>query len=189
MDADIAFEHPSDFRKPPGRYGLLHLLRRDIIQCMGRNPTTNETIPFMALWPAAMAIFAGIDLLAKYHAGNDASRESSQRFKKFVSEYFPLLAPGDETVIYQLRNSIMHSFGLYAKTNTQIYHFEISIDHGPLINRLKDDRYVINLTALHNDFEKAVERFQEAVDTDSILQQHFTDMFSIYGSLNYRGRA
>ena len=39
-NADIFFESPNIRREPPGKYGVLHLLRRDIFLCLGWDPIT-----------------------------------------------------------------------------------------------------------------------------------------------------
>jgi len=63
-DETLFFEDPTVNRSPPGDYGILYLLRRDITRCMDNS----------ILWPAAMAIMAGIDLLAKFETGDDRPR-------------------------------------------------------------------------------------------------------------------
>jgi hypothetical protein len=65
----LFFEDPT-YRKPPGEYGILYLLRRDINLCL-----ENEKDPDLGIaqFPGAMAIMAGIDLLAKFYKGDDPS--------------------------------------------------------------------------------------------------------------------
>ena len=51
-----------------GRFSILYLLRRDIRTCFGLDPNSDQPIGFRALFPAAMATMAGIDLLSKFFA-------------------------------------------------------------------------------------------------------------------------
>jgi hypothetical protein len=95
--------------RPQGKdWSTLHLLRQEITYCFEKRN---------AIWPATMAIFAGIDLLAKYHSGNDLIRDGKvgERFQEFIKEYLELSVEDDRTAIWQLRNSMLHSFGLYSK--------------------------------------------------------------------------
>jgi hypothetical protein len=73
----LFFENPATDRSPPGDFGLLYLLRRDINQCMEHE----------ILWPGAMAILAGTDLLGKFMAGED-EKAVGLRFRSFIMRYF-----------------------------------------------------------------------------------------------------
>jgi hypothetical protein len=66
-----------------------------------------------------MAVLAGIDLLAKFCEGSDNSGGKDKhgvgkRFKKFARKYMRLTKE-EANLIYQLRNSLLHSFGLYTE--------------------------------------------------------------------------
>ena len=81
----VFFEDPAAYCQPPGEFEVIYLLRRDIKSCMdGR-----------ILWPGAMAIMAGVDLLGKFLAGDDKVGGVGNRFRAFVERYFNLAA-GDE---------------------------------------------------------------------------------------------
>ena len=119
-EADKFFQSPLQPRSLPGDFGILYLLRRDIIQCLGKNPNTGAALGLQSVWPGAMAILAGIDLLAKYLAGNDDRGGVGKRFREFVkSKYFGPISAGDEETIYQLRNALLHSFGLYSESESK----------------------------------------------------------------------
>jgi hypothetical protein len=88
---DLFFEDP---RTPhlPGvsrGWGVLHLLRRDIIRCFGEDPETGTKAAVFALWPGVMAVLAGVDLLGKFWRGNDSTfmGEVGKRFRDFLGEY------------------------------------------------------------------------------------------------------
>ena len=186
-DADLFFEPPTSHRPPPNRYGLLHLLRRDVIQCLGRDPTSNSTIEFRALWPAAMGMLAGIDLLAKYFAGSDKSGSVGVRYREYLNKYFQPLGPDDAEILYQFRNALIHSFGLFSESKSKTYHFGMSMTDTKLITPRPNNRYTIDVYVLHQKFEDSVSQFQSDLDADSNLQAHFAAMFGKYGSVSYGG--
>ena len=177
----------------PDHFGILYLLRRDIIQCLGKNPNGRANLGVPAIWPGAMAILAGIDLLAKYLAGNDASGGVGPRFRCFVHKYFGPISAGDEETVYQLRNALLHSFGLYSERLSKkgvvtkfrfVLSFQITVKGSPLVMDLGHDSYMIDVAELHNRFEAGVCAFQADVDRDAALQMNFEKMFVKYGSIH-----
>jgi hypothetical protein len=183
QQAAMFFENPWVYRAPPGQYGILFLLRRDINSCLGTEAglqnRTNRQIP----WPGAMGIFAGIDLLAKFFAGEDGPGMGN-RFKAFVEQFFHL-PPSEAETLYQLRNSMLHSFGLYSRgQGGAVYRFTlVSCGARPLIRHTLPDQYLVDVISLHEDFEKAVEEYRQALPDDRTLQQNFTAMFPNYGAI------
>jgi len=186
-DADIFFQEPQNYRNPPGAYGVLYLLRRDIFQCMGIDPTTKQPIPHSTLWPGAMAILAGIDLLAKYYAGSDEMGKVGERFRSFLDVYFKPIPADDLATIYQLRNSLLHSFGLYSENTykgiTTKYHFILGQNLSQFISAQPSDVYVVDIRELHKRFESAVLLYKNDIERDTILQRNFTKLFPKYGAI------
>ena len=183
-EADIFFEHPSSSRRSPGDFGVLYLLRRDIFLCMGIDPSTQQPIPHATLWPGAMAILAGIDLLAKFYDGSDQTTEVRPRFRKFVGKYFKPLSTSDQETVYQLRNSLLHSFGLYSETRKgQKYHFVLGQNLGQFISSPGTDEYVIDIRELHRRFESAVIQYQSELENDPTLEKYFSTLFAKYGAI------
>jgi hypothetical protein len=182
-DIDLFFEDPANVPSSSRVYGVLYLLRRDIRICLGIDPNTNSSIEYQALWPGAMAIMAGIDLLGKFLAGNDGVRQSGRRFRDFVEEYLQPISPDDATTIYQLRNALLHSFGLYSEHRNRIYRFVLTAERGPLVQNRESDSYWVDVLALHNKFETAVASYQVNLTTDRSLQDHFSAMFPKYGQV------
>jgi hypothetical protein len=182
-DAELFFLPP---RTQPvaGKSGVLYLLRRDIDLCMEIDPTTQQRVSYQALWPGAMAILAGIDLLAKFFAGSDATGQVSQRFRDFLD--FLKWPATDRKVIYQLRNSLLHSFGLYSQDqNGKVYHFFLTgTGSGAVVSHRSPDQYYVDLRVLHRAFEKAVEDYRAVLDSDSRLQANFAAMFGRYGCIH-----
>ena len=182
-DADIFFEPLSNNRQSPGIFGVLFLLRRDIFRCMGLDPITKKPINHKTLWPGTMAILAGIDLLGKFLAGNDQPRKVGERFSEYVNKYFQPISSGDEEVIYQLRNALLHSFGLYSENKGKKYYFFLGQNLAQFIQVIPEDTYRIDILELHRRFEESVCRYQVQLESDATLQQNFTTMFPKYGAI------
>jgi hypothetical protein len=172
---DVFFQDPGTEPVIPGTVGVLYLLRRDIIHCL-RNG--------IILFPATMATLAGIDLLAKFYARNDKTREAGQRFIDFVSRYFPLTGDDDDdaVVIYQFRNALLHSFGLYSRTKNKTYRFNIG-KTAKLIGRGESDLYFIDPWILYRDLETAIQQYRDSLRNDQDLQANFQAMFPMYGTI------
>lgn len=101
---------------------VLYLLRRDVNFCFGIDNLTGrrDQARGAALFPGTMTIMAGIDLLGKFLAGDDAPENMGQRFQNFVRRYVRMddgrQVNRDEAWCFlQLRHSLDHSFGLIAK--------------------------------------------------------------------------
>lgn len=179
---ELFFENPWVYRAPPGQYGTLFLLRRDINSCLGAETSLQNRTPKRILWPGAMGIFAGIDLLAKFLAGEDG-QGVGPRFRAFLDRFFHLSASEAEA-LYQLRNSMLHSFGLYSRgQGGAVYRFTlVSCGVRPLVRHTPPEHYLVDLISLHEDFEKAVDEYRQALKGDTTLQENFTIMFPNYGS-------
>jgi hypothetical protein len=181
-DADLFFFSPRTEIIPPNRFGVLYLLRRDIDLCMGNHPTSGRRVDYEAMWPGAMMMMAGIDLLAKFYAGSDTGNVGD-RFRNFLNKCFGRLPPTDRDVIYQLRNSLLHSFGLYSKDNKgKVYRFFLTgHGSGPLVSLSPPEQYNVDLRVLHREFERAVVDYQAKLEADTKLQTGFAAMFGNYG--------
>lgn len=166
----------------PGEiWGTLYLLRRDINSCLTQK----------ILWPGTMLILAGIDLLGKFYAGEDKQGGVSGRFKSFINEFFkPISSSDDVEIIFQLRNSLLHSFGLYSKfkdnltSRTVEYHFFISEEIIPITKKeISKDKYMVTISIqdLRDRFEVAVERYHTDLEEKINLQDNFNNLFPNYG--------
>jgi len=171
------FEDPAVEHLPPYQYSVLYLLRRDIAYCMGDDPSSVK-----ALFPGVMGILAGIDLLAKFYAGSD-TQSVGRRFRRFVRQYFGPLSSREQEILYQLRNALMHSFGLYAYDGRRkrSYRFELCDGSGPLLVPAADDWFRIHIRTLYELFEGAIAAYREDLQQDGALQDHFEAMFPRYG--------
>jgi len=179
-DISLFFKDPTSPPAPPGKFSVLYLLRRDINQCI----TTRQI-----LWPATMAMLAGIDLLGKFYAGEDG-QGVGPRFRDFVDKYFQPISPDDAGTIYQLRNALLHSFGLYSKSETKTtkkeYYFSLILPGvRPLVQQHPEnpDVYLISIAALYDKFEAAIESYKKDVENDLALQSNFGLMYPYYGTI------
>lgn len=182
-EADLFFMSPREHPKPPQWFSVLYLLRRDIDQCMGLDPDTGCSSNSQALWPGAMAILAGIDLLGKFFAGSDDRGDVSKRFQEFLAEFRQALSASERYTIYQLRNALLHSFGLYSKSSSgRVYRFFLTAEGQALVsNPRTDECYFVDLRMLHQNFEEAIQAYQAKLKSKPDLQQKFRAMFTNYG--------
>ncbi|MGZ6207686.1 MAG: hypothetical protein ACXWMS_09035 [Syntrophales bacterium] len=151
---------------------------------MGIDPNTLQPIPYAALWPGTMSILAGVDLLAKFYDGSDQINQVGPRFREFVRKYFRPLSPVEADIVYQLRNSLLHSFGLYSETTGgKRYRFKLGQDLGQFISLLGRDIYLVDIRELHRRFESAVSQYQNDLENSTTLQGYFTTMFLKYGAI------
>ena len=139
--------------------------------------------PPAAQWPGAMAILAGVDLLAKFYSGVDRGPVGT-RFKAFLqSKYFNNLNSTDAYILYHLRNSLLHSFGLYSFGRNREYWFTLVAKDDPLIVIVKTDHYKIDVLALYEKFESGVELYVTDLKSDPGLQNKYFLLFHKYGSV------
>ena len=181
---DLFTEDPKIYHSPPRLYGTLYLLRRDISSCLGTDLVSKKpNRPPAAQWPGAMAILAGVDLLAKFYTGSDRGNVGT-RFRGFLqSNYFNNLNNNDAYILYHLRNSLLHSFGLYSFGRNKEYWFTLVAKYEPLIELVETDHYKIDVMALYEKFESAVELYLTDLNSDSDLQNKFFLLFHKYGSV------
>ncbi len=210
---DHYFAEPRENRPANQPLSVLYLLRRDAAQCLGYDPNT-YTIASQpledgrqVLWPGVMAVFAGIDLLSKFHAGTDEDQippgtvqadhwrySVTGRFIAFINAYFNLNQQESE-MIYQLRNSLDHSFALWSRRRRdgQVFRFTLGRQAEAQANRLMDFRNdangelecIVYLYELHRRFEQVVAQFQpdlrRRVEQTPADQQAFETLVERYG--------
>lgn len=175
---DLFFTNPEIFKA--GQVSTLHLLRRDIYSCLGKKmgqvETKIGTEKTIAIWPGIILIMTGIDLLAKFHSGNDTDGQVSNRFKCFVNQYINA-NPED---IYQLRNALLHGFSLYSKYKGKEWRYVLGQHSENLIWLGTDGKIWVSADQLHKAFEQSIERFQNDYSTLNSYSS-FSDLFEKYG--------
>ena len=178
-DLEFFFKYEKDISGKT-TFSNLNLLRRDIYTCFNINPNDlQSTIGSSALWPGTMAILAGIDLLAKFYSGNDNYNKSKQAFKDYTYEFIDQAYVEE---LYQLRNALLHSFGLYSvNSKKKVYKFVLTEDPSFFIkNNLTNDRCIVSIKTLHHKFEESIINFHNRYkDLDSY--DKFDELFKKYG--------
>lgn len=180
---EFFFQDPRDFNEHQGAYSTLFLLRRDILTSFGINPNDNSKIKYQVLFPRAMAIMAGIDLLSKfYFTDNDVQgNKSGDRFKGYIDKYIDTT---NKEVLYQLRNSLLHSFGLYSKDRQgKEYNFILNQSPTSFISTTDYRNYYISIVKLLEKFENSIISYSAELSNDSVLQTNFNQMFVKYGQI------
>lgn len=180
-DIDTFFRDPRSVPASPDNFSQLYLLRRDIDSCFAINPNNGHPASWPAIkWPGVMTILAGIDLLGKFFKGQDASGGVGERFRAFLVQYFEL-SNEDAEIIYQLRNSLLHSFGLYSYTNQGvIYQFTLSSNLPQLITPTSANNFTVDIELLRTRFEAAVKAYHNdllSADTSDQIVANFSAMY------------
>lgn len=182
---EFFFQDPNIYLEV-NKSSILHLLRRDVYSCMGYTKVNDKDHKLIKddninpiIWPGAMAVLAGIDLLSKFYAGSDNQGHVGSRFKTYCEKY---IDSDNAEVIYQLRNSLLHSFGLFSKTKTATYYFQVSSCRSELVTLLPNIRpnYNIDLCTLWDKFEQSIEKYKEDIEKDDSLKKNFLKMFDLY---------
>lgn len=177
QDESLFFTDPQVEPSIPGEFSTLYLLRRDAKSCLEHG----------IQWPGAICVMAGIDLLGKFFDGSDSVAGSGERFRTFAGKYLHLSA-SDPEALYQLRNALLHSFGLFSATKTTNYQFQLRAEGNlaPLVEHLPRSVVKIDLLSLRQGFEAAVNEYRNDLQTDRKLQKNFHVMFQRYGRIPIR---
>lgn len=177
---EIFFHNPKTSIQVPNDYGILYLLRRDVYRCLGYNTDTWIVDRESIIWPGAMTVLAGIDLLGKFYKGDDSSNGVGQRFKDYYEKY---IDNQNSEIIYQLRNSFLHSFGLLSKTKNKTYRFTVSASRDKLVKKHSETEYKIDLYTLWDRFEESIEKYKSDLLNNDLLKTKFEAMFKFYGAV------
>ena len=186
---DFFFRSPRIVPQVGQSFSQLYLLRRDIDTCFGTDPNTGNPTPHCkAIWPGTMTVLTGVDLLGQFLAGNDDRATVGARFKSFLQQYMPM-SESDAEVIYQLRNALLHTFGLYAEKRhgnvTATYHFTLGGNIPNLVASIPPDCYQVDVQALRVRFEAAVAQYERDLRDSThenyrVLNDNFQQMFDKY---------
>lgn len=178
------FRSPLQDPVTPGTFGSLYLLRRDLNDM--RRLAPNE-----ALWPRAMVIFAGIDLLAKFWENNDQTNggEIGRRFRRFVARFITsdnLENSDQNNAFWNCRNSVLHSFGWFSQGGGITYRFSLTRDSANWLIRQDPNNlelWTLNLIQIEERFDTAI-RTYEALINDPAAPETFpvgNQIFERYG--------
>jgi hypothetical protein len=188
---DLFFREP--ILEPDGSVqGTLYLLRREIQDCLiGKVVPESQVIAESQkerhrLFATVMVIMAGIDLLAKFHAGSDEQGQVGTRIRTFARDFIFDGLPSAERfseVLYEgCRNPILHSFTLHNKR------FKITLTdgftHGVIRTvRGEPDWFVLSVEGLYVAFASGVKAYERQVRTSLEARENFAKMFPYYGSI------
>ncbi len=174
------FKHPNKAPVVPGDNSTLFLLRRELA-------TLNNAFPGAMLWPKAMLMMAGIDLMAKFKYNSDriSGGAIGQRYRDFCYAYIVDAGANrnrDADLMWQLRNSMLHSFGVYSDRGTG---HRFLLDYAPgssLIRVNAGGRFVVNLKVFFQRFGSSIRQFNQHVAANPI--QLTQQMFDKYGFIH-----
>jgi hypothetical protein len=170
-------------------YCSLRLLRRDIMHCLCITPTGNTEL---AIWPAAMAICAGIDLLGYYVKTNGFQERAfdadPEAFIDYCKKYDIVKTHEDAVTLYSFRCSLMHKYSLYNIYDEKTYVFTVAyrkkrtalISHNQGTNE-----YWINLYILYKKFEESINHCHQAVITSSGLKNSVSSKIAYLGIIGW----
>ncbi|MBX9877426.1 MAG: hypothetical protein K2Y22_03125 [Candidatus Obscuribacterales bacterium] len=153
-----------------------------------------------------MAVLAGVDLLAKLYAGNDATSGGAigQRFRTFADQR---MSGGDGASLWQLRNAVLHSYGVYFEEPAPAppggrggssllpsvpkkFRLSATVNSlitpiaGSLFANLPNDIIEIDVNELKASFDAAIANYETYIRGNATEQiSHFEPMFKKYGWL------
>lgn len=166
--------------------GTLYLLRRELIET-GFNVT--EIVPEDSFrgsdiqrraFATAILVFTGIDLLGKFLAGNDQNGKVGERFTAYCTSFMEL-DPEQAGIVWDLRNALMHSFGIGSVKGTPFIVQTQAADD--VVTRTAGGMLALSITSLYWRFIDSVPQYERQVRKDSALQAKFKQMFDTYGML------
>lgn len=173
---------------------ILYLLRREAQDCfIGRVIPEDQVVAFSRqekhrIFATALVLFAGIDLLSKFCAGDDRKGDVGKRIGDFTKRYFFHGRPDPQVyadVFYiGCRNPMVHSFnmnnakfGLSLLTNPDmanscLWHVQGSAN-----------QYAFIIEGLFKDFVKACRQYKQDILADAALRANFERMFDAHGTI------
>jgi hypothetical protein len=200
---------PARHQLPDRRMSTLYLLRRDALNCLtqrvdGRLLTEEEALApqsYQRIFPSVMVITSGIDLLAKFHSGEDEGAVGT-RFEAYLSACGNL-TPDEAHALWLLRNAQVHSYGLYgfidlpkrAGGGRFPYRFTLlemlpDFHRGPKIawQSPGSNTWVVCVATLYEMFITSVANYEQRLlarcdAIDDGLPKAFAKMFERYGYL------
>ncbi|MGD9684278.1 MAG: hypothetical protein AB7W16_24195 [Candidatus Obscuribacterales bacterium] len=159
---EMFFRDPLQNPIVPGVNGTLFLLRRDL----------NDLPVGAALWPRVMAMFAGIDLLAKFYDNSDATQhgEIGRRFRRFVARFITQDNTQDSAnnyAVWHCRNSVLHSFGWYSQGGGHTYRFSLTQSPDTWIvhqSAANPENWLFNIQHFETRFHASIGEYEALID-------------------------
>jgi hypothetical protein len=183
----------------------LYLLRREAEDCFinGRADTFKfvseqaviERPRRYRLFATSMVLMAGIDLLAKFAAGDDSTGRDGQRFTNYLMTYAGLRQP-EADALYRIRCALLHSFGLFDRgkkdqQTKRLVRLKLALTdtcsrQGGRCTGLSkvSGQWQLCVRHLYQLFIQSVANYRGALDPSMDLKKKFTMMFHQYGYLS-----
>jgi hypothetical protein len=200
---DIAFffTDPSamghDAHQLTGKRSTLYLVLRESQDCFVGKTLARADLAlklprsrYRRLFATSMVLFAGLDLLAKFYEGDDDRRRVGHRFHMFVQDEMKLTA-AEATALWSVRNTIMHSFGLWDTNANQ----RVAVASTCSVPRRVDvapvqsggDCWTLCIEHLYRAFCSALGTYRIDLDAnENALLSKFAKMFPNYGWMEVR---
>ena len=186
---------------------VLYLLRRELIETLGYDPNANTEDDVDTrgsrnrLFASAILMFTAIDLLAKYMSGDVGG--IGDRFKRFLqSPDSGGLAPGEAELLWAVRNSLVHAFGLPDSGQlTRTGHRAVGIGQrqattsggftGLVVIAHRGDDAVVYVDGLFRVIKHAIANYQETLYGSGSAQARtaFASAFASYGWIRVMNEA
>jgi hypothetical protein len=176
-------------------FGTLYLLRRELVETAFRVEKIVPESVFARrsiekrLFATTMLTCAGIDLLGKFLAGHDfdddkkSKSRDGERFMNFCRRY---VSNAQSPKIWELRNSMMHCFGLYISAEKE-HRFTLTSDvNGSILKQIDRYEWEISASDLYWAFVEGIRKYENDVRNDNELEGHFAKMYLRYGALKMR---
>ena len=187
---DFFFETPdvelARHQLPGGEVSILYLLRREAQDCLFGSVRAESRLwrrrARHRVFAAAMVLMAGIDLLSKFAPVPQQSVTS--RFKGFAERYLQL-APAEAEALYRVRNTLMHSFGLYdpsGRVAVAVLNRRPHPGEKPVVHL--NGRWVLLVEVLLAHFLAGVRAYEAEVRANRGLSQ-FQAAFAKYGATEF----
>jgi len=205
-EIDFFFAPPTP-QQPPGRVSRLHLLRRELQDCIvGGEPTNDELAPLRRppeewhrLFATCLVLWAGVDLLSKFYFGKPEGTTGAefQRFARRMLMLKPnrLSAKRQAEILYVgMRSPMVHAFGLHTAgqpaTTKRPARAPIKVtlafgrDLGYFVARdAAPHTYDVNFTQLYARFILSIGRYRATLKSAE-RRRHFRKVFREIGTIN-----
>ncbi len=184
---------PSRHRTSDGGISVLYLLRRNIISCYNTRVISEARLlkhfqghDAKRVWPGTILVFCGIDYLAKFYAGSDKEGEAGKRFKAYVKYFFRNLKQNQIDALWQVRCSLLHSFGLYDPRLSK----PVTVDEEfpPRCVSEAKMRLTLHYKSLYDEFVTSIIAYNGLFLGKPVIGKNFDAMARHYGFLRVQGR-
>lgn len=176
---------PDDL-KDSGERPTLHLLRRDLQELYREERffEPDNADKHKAPYLAAMGIFTGLDLMAKFYSRNP---KNGKVFKGFLSRVCGARS-ADACFMWELRNALHHSYSLHLQTQRQLKFTTAPFSAGQNWHTMSEGYSVINFWGLKWHFLQSINSFELWLQTaPPASQEFFVERYKAAGRIYVAG--